>query len=499
MAEQKKVTDSIEESIQSLAGDIYLQIEEKVAELVRSSQKNKELTNDEIEQHPHFITIKNTNNEQLKHFELTQAQSEATIKEQQILIDTLQQESIRQQNELKNIADLNGAKLTDTESVLKEKLTENSVLTDTVKKLTSKERDQNEAIDKLSLQLKTLTDEIEQLTKVKENLIKTDQAKAATLNVQNQQISELRDQLNNALAEQAHAKSEFASKIASTTNSVSEHQTQAIQFAKQCETLSAQLDDLTKELTQEKARVETLSRQVDEEKTKNATLEKNRVEHEDLIKSLQKKDKGHTKEIDSLKAKQAQIEKENESKITQLTEQLTKHKASAESLEKSEALAKKLQIKLESVEQELETQLKALKLEGERNQTLIKDNDNMQQQIAANAHERDELEQRNQSIAANLSDLEKENQQQQNQIIQLNKELKVSNEQISNVQQRFVDNRDKQESEYTQARETIKYLRDENHELNEKLTTEVADLETKLTEYRLRFEYAQKQLAKQSE
>ena len=101
MADHKKVTDSIEESIQSLAGDIYVQIEEKVAELVRSSQKNKDISIEEIEKHPHFIAVKNTNSEQLKHIELTHAQSETIIKEQQLLIDTLQQESISQQSRFK--------------------------------------------------------------------------------------------------------------------------------------------------------------------------------------------------------------------------------------------------------------------------------------------------------------------------------------------------------------------------------------------------------------
>ena len=52
--------------------------------------------------------------------------------------------------------------------------------------------------------------------------------------------------------------------------------------------------------------------------------------------------------------------------------------------------------------------------------------------------------------------------------------------------------------EYNKARETIKYLRDENSELNRKLDQQINELEDKLTEYRLRFEYAQKQLTKLS-
>ena len=42
--------------------------------------------------------------------------------------------------------------------------------------------------------------------------------------------------------------------------------------------------------------------------------------------------------------------------------------------------------------------------------------------------------------------------------------------------------------EYNKARETIKYLRDENTELNLKLEQQVNALKDKLTEYRLRFD-----------
>jgi hypothetical protein len=44
--------------------------------------------------------------------------------------------------------------------------------------------------------------------------------------------------------------------------------------------------------------------------------------------------------------------------------------------------------------------------------------------------------------------------------------------------------------EYNKTRETIKYLGDENTELNLKLEQQVNALKDKLTEYRLRFDYA---------
>ena len=84
----------------------------------------------------------------------------------------------------------------------------------------------------------------------------------------------------------------------------------------------------------------------------------------------------------------------------------------------------------------------------------------------------------------------------------LNEQVKVAQDGQENILQRFNANRDKQEQENNKVRETIKFLRDENHqltsesgELKAQYTEQINDLELKLTEYRLKFEYAQKQLA----
>jgi len=66
-------------------------------------------------------------------------------------------------------------------------------------------------------------------------------------------------------------------------------------------------------------------------------------------------------------------------------------------------------------------------------------------------------------------------------------------------------NREKQEQENDKVRETIKDLRDENSEIvsennkkQEQYVEQIHELESKLTEYRLKFEYAQKQLMQPS-
>lgn len=52
----------------------------------------------------------------------------------------------------------------------------------------------------------------------------------------------------------------------------------------------------------------------------------------------------------------------------------------------------------------------------------------------------------------------------------------------------------RQDSSDDQIRTALKQLRDENHELKQRLKEEVAELQDNLTEYRLKFEYAQKQI-----
>ena len=54
MKQQKKETLDLDEQIQSLAGDIYVEIEDKVSSFVASYIKNKELSNEDIEQHKHY-------------------------------------------------------------------------------------------------------------------------------------------------------------------------------------------------------------------------------------------------------------------------------------------------------------------------------------------------------------------------------------------------------------------------------------------------------------
>jgi len=106
----------------------------------------------------------------------------------------------------------------------------------------------------------------------------------------------------------------------------------------------------------------------------------------------------------------------------------------------------------------------------------------------------EELQQKHDVLDDSLSKANTDNMQYQQEISALNGKVSSAKESVLSSQQRFESGREKQENEYNKARETIKYLRDENLELSSKLEQEVAELEDKVREYRLRFEYAQKQL-----
>jgi soluble cytochrome b562 len=113
-----------------------------------------------------------------------------------------------------------------------------------------------------------------------------------------------------------------------------------------------------------------------------------------------------------------------------------------------------------------------------------------------------ELEKAKTSLEQQVATEQQDVKLYQKEVTVLAEQLKVAQEGQDNILERFNSNREKQEIENTKVRETIKFLRDENHDLltaksveTTEYTDKINELEHKLTEYRLKFEYAQKQLA----
>jgi hypothetical protein len=208
MAEKNKIPKELDDKIQSLAGEIYVQIEEKVTNFVLAQQQNNDLTDEKISQLPQYQTlVESLNLEKIKYTALENTFANTT-KEYQEKSKSLEFTIKEQQQLIANNSEFNAVKLTDTETVLQEKLAENAKLLEKIKLLEEtceQKRDQviqaEEIVKDQSTQLETLRDS-------ETNLQKNIQAKSATLDIQNQQISELQNQLNVSLAELAHIKAE---------------------------------------------------------------------------------------------------------------------------------------------------------------------------------------------------------------------------------------------------------------------------------------------------
>jgi len=112
-----------------------------------------------------------------------------------------------------------------------------------------------------------------------------------------------------------------------------------------------------------------------------------------------------------------------------------------------------------------------------------------------------ELEKSNDQLLNKVEVEKNEVKLYQQEITVLTDQVKVAQQGEENILQRFNNNREKQEIENNIVREAIKSLRDENHQLirdieeqKAQFSEKINETEHKLTEYRLKFEYAQKKL-----
>lgn len=112
---------------------------------------------------------------------------------------------------------------------------------------------------------------------------------------------------------------------------------------------------------------------------------------------------------------------------------------------------------------------------------------------------------KNQELSTSLVTKKADIKSYQAEISSLKDQVTKTHQEQESILNRFNANREKQEKDNNKVRETIKYLRDENNEMinqineqKEEAIDKINALENKLTEYRLKFEYAQKQLTQNS-
>jgi hypothetical protein len=252
--------------------------------------------------------------------------------------------------------------------------------------------------------------------------------------------------------------------------------------------LSAKLSDENSHLKTTLAKTESDLTHIKEQQTKKVT---------ELTKAFDKavlEQESSQQLITQLEQKNTdKLEKINELTSQNKNEQL-KHKLSVEKQEENHN-------KMVTVHQRELAKQNELYVELQRkSDTALADlSSQLEEKVKRDTLESTKLAEIEVSYAKSLVDIasiEKDLAEKQRQLTAVQTELDEDRKKTANNRLLHQENKDKQEVEYNKARETIKYLRDENTELNRRLDQQISELEDKLTEYRLRFEYAQKELTK---
>ena len=512
MTQQKKIPSDLEEKIQSIAGDIYIQIEDKVSALMVSCSTPTEISSDIVEEHITYQTLKK---------ELDHSNDELQKSKKLMLKDATKIKAL----------------LASIEASKKEE-----------KKL-------NEKVAKLEI--------------VEGDLAKTEKNKANALDVQTKKISELTLQLKNTTSELDFLKVELNQQSESTQQKLSAEQSTVKQYQSDIISLKQHINGLEQELIQEKTKAEQLSvelkklsktienskgnlitekanteqvsLQAAQLKSDVARLTNNILENEKLVKDSrtllesERKAKSdmqnkHLLEISSLKQSIDKHRIEIESLINNHDQSQTQINTLTSSLKASEESNKEQKVLLTDMKNNHEVALASLQDALTQEQNVVKELENK------NVDYITVIETKDNAHKSTVDTYEKSINEQKNEVTQLTQKVKLSEQTLvklkhenneltsshektkksvesyqqeisnlkekqdsavqkySSMQSRVEANKTKQEIEFNKARDTIKYLRDENLELNTKLDQQVSELEDKIREYRLRFEYAQKQL-----
>jgi len=254
---------------------------------------------------------------------------------------------------------------------------------------------------------------------------------------------------------------------------------------------SEQNRTLSEQILQLEKKMITLKEELDDERSKNeineAKLIAHNAESSRIFSELQQ-------ENTSIKQRLAgEIEKQKNTQTEKLptTQIASEEQELKEQQQKITILNKKLAT-LETQEQSLAERLH------------ISESDLVNSQ-AQHQERINQLTVKNQELSTSLVTKKADIKSYQAEISSLKDQVTKTRQEQESILNRFNANREKQEKDNNKVRETIKYLRDENNEMinqinehKEEAIEKINALEHKLTEYRLKFEYAQKQLTQNS-
>ncbi|TPH15703.1 hypothetical protein [Litorilituus lipolyticus] len=484
MVDKNKLSKDVEEQIQSLASDVYIQVEEKLTKLIGAAiedgananstqtsdyqalEKTLQTSNEEIKTLKQALSEKQAEQESSKQnfqVELTQKTINYTETIDQLKKELAQASSAKAnvENQNKDIGSKLEEKLLESEQALNEKTQEVDglngrlmVLTEQEQSLTSQLKSAQEQSNQLAEQLKTSQTQLEQKNK--------EQSESG--NAQQKQIDELTQKLSIANNELTTLQESNKQAIENSTKESEQKLNQLSEQLQSEQKLKAELSDkvvaLEKSLTEQQATQDSVA-QLTEQLAKEQS---SKTELQQQLSEMQKS-------IDSQLDKEKQFEQQAQAHQTQVTQL-------------SEALAK---------EQQQLVEVKASVAENQKQ---------LEQEKTAAIDKIVELEKAHEALTKQVETEKSDIELYKKEVEALKDQVKVAQEGEENVLKRFNASREKQEQDNNQVRETIKFLRDENHELSAKVaeqtttySEQIQEMEHKLTEYRLKFEYAQKQLA----
>tara|TARA_R110001583_G_scaffold7158_7_gene35725 strand:- start:26695 stop:27831 length:1137 start_codon:yes stop_codon:yes gene_type:complete len=214
------------------------------------------------------------------------------------------------------------------------------------------------------------------------------------------------------------------------------------------------------------------------------------IEQKNQIKELTQKLATAVIDLDNTQAQYQQqttlFKQESEQKATQLSKRLQQFKIAEEDQQKIVADQQAQLV-------DLDEKVKKKTIEAKNANQLINKLNNEKSQI------------KQQLADTKENDVQLKELQQAQEVSSLKSQVTLAQEGQENILNRFNATREKQEKDNDQIRETIKYLRDENNDMitqnnrqKKAFIEQISELEHKLTEYRLKFEYAQKQLTQNS-
>ena len=555
MVNKSKLSKGVEEQIQSLASDVYIQIEDKLTQLISSAVESSTNNKETAQQSDNYLELEKSY--KISQLELSEQADSFTNKTQSFEqeIDSLK----------KSLVDKQGDVETHKQNFQVE-LTQNTInFTETIEALEKKLSNQQQERSQQQNKQQETGSQLEEKLLETEQALKDSKQEIDGLNGRIAVLTKQEVSLSKKIGDTAEQRSSDDSKLQTErktwqeankaqSDALTQKQQQLDEQAAAVVKLTAELESLKQESqkandsqTQEiQGKVKALADQLQQEKDGNITLKQTLAEQLKQVETSTSQQKTLTEELQKEKNNNAALEQKLTEQVQQLQEStLAKESELTVQLQQEidskaklkQELAEQLQLEQNSkaaLQQELSILQRDVDTQQDQNKQLENQVESSQKKVAelaetlasekqkqveeqeASASQVQERQQLQETAQQAIIELEKnkaellkqiETEQTdvklyQQEVGALKDQVKVAEEGQENILQRFNSNREKQEKDNEKVRETIKFLRDENHDLisshaeqNTTFNEQIHELEHKITEYRLKFEYAQKQLA----